>query len=368
MSRFCAFGWFRVVALVSGLGITVAVFAPSSAHAAPAPKAKPVVATPISFEHEITRVDVVGTAEAKRSVVLYPAVADRVVEVNFTPGDKVSAGDVLLKLYSKRQQVALERARIQLADAERTVKRFSDIRKQGAVPQTELDDAITLRDLAKVALEEAHVELEERIVRAPFSGYVGLTDIEVGDRITITTPITSIDSRDSLYVNFRAPETAFSLLSSNATVVLRPWNNRAAEVPATIEQLDSRIDVTNRTIRARAVIDNQQDRFRPGMSFRVSLQIVGDEYAQIPEAALSWGATGAYVWLIEQGKAQRVDVQIKQRLKGRILVAGALSHQSLLITEGIQNLRQQQAVVAVDAASDKQPQTHAKANRQEQRP
>ncbi|WP_417762540.1 efflux RND transporter periplasmic adaptor subunit [Shewanella sp.] len=315
------------------------------------PAAKRVVTESVSFEHEITRVDVVGTAEAQHSVVIYPAVAERVVQVNFNPGDKVAAGDVLLQLYARRQQVALERAQIQLADAERTVERLTNIRQQGAVPQTDLDDAITLRDLAKVNLEEARVELEERSVRAPFSGYVGLTDVEVGDRITLITPITSIDSRDKLYVNFQAPETAFALLRSNTEVLLRPWNNRAAELPATIEQVDSRIDIASRTVRARAVIDNRDDRFRPGMSFRVSLQIVGDAYAKIPEAALAWGATGAYVWVVENGQAQRVDVQIKQRLKGRILVAGELDTKTQLITEGIQNLRLHQAVNATAAVA-----------------
>ncbi len=341
----------RVFRLNSVIGLAMVASLLTCSVRAAEPAAKLVVVEPISFEHEITRVDVVGTAEAQHSVVIYPAVAERVVQVNFNPGDKVAAGDVLLQLYARRQQVALERAQIQLADAERTVQRLTNIRQQGAVPQTDLDDAITLRDLAKVNLEEAQVELEERSVRAPFSGYVGLTDVEVGDRITLTTPITSIDSRDKLYVNFQAPETAFTLLHSDAQVLLRPWNNRAAELPATIEQLDSRIDVASRTIRARAVIDNSEDSFRPGMSFRVSLQIVGDAYAKIPEAALAWGATGAYVWVVENGKAERVEVQIKQRLKGRILVAGQLDTDTQLIAEGIQNLRQQQAVKAVPATA-----------------
>ncbi|KFZ37292.1 hemolysin D [Shewanella mangrovi] len=328
------------------LGVSLFLFIVNLS-AAEAP-AKRVVAKNISFEHEITRVDMVGTAEADKSVVLYPAVAERVVAVNFKPGDKVTEGQALVQLYAKRQQVALERAKIQLADAERTVKRLTDIRQQGAVPQTDLDDAITQRDLAKVSLEEAQVELEERIVRAPFSGYVGLTDVEVGDRLSINTPITSIDSRDALFVNFQAPETAFNLLASNAEIILRPWNNRAEQLPAKIAQLDSRIYVASRTIRARAIIDNRDDNFRPGMSFRVSLQIVGDEYARIPEAALSWGATGAYVWVVDNQHATRVDIQIMQRLKGRILVAGELRADTLLITEGIQNLREGQAVKVVE--------------------
>ncbi len=89
------------------------------------------------------------------------------------------------------------------------------------------------------------------------------------------------------------------------------------------------------------------------MSFRVIMQLAGEEYAVVPEAALLWGATSAYVWLAENGVAKRVDVQIKQRLAGRLLVSGALKLGDELIVEGVQTLREGQAVkAAVPAAAN----------------
>lgn len=137
-----------------------------------------VLTQPVGFERTTTRVDVVGYAQALRSVDLYPAVGDEVLAVNFAPGDKVSEGDVLVQLDDRRQQTALQRAKIQLADAERTVERLRTSREQGAIPQSELDNAITNRDLLKVAVREAEVEVEDRKVRAPFDGIVGLTEVE----------------------------------------------------------------------------------------------------------------------------------------------------------------------------------------------
>ena len=80
------------------------------------------------------------------------------------------------------------------------------------------------------------------------------------------------------------------------------------------------------------------------MSFRVTLEVRGEMYVAIPEAALSWGANGAFVWLAEDKKAKRVDVQITQRLRGRILVTGNLVDGELLIVEGIQGLRDGQSL------------------------
>ncbi|MDP5030059.1 MAG: efflux RND transporter periplasmic adaptor subunit [Paraglaciecola sp.] len=303
-----------------------------------------VIVSPLQFENDRERIQSVGTAEAIYSVVLFPAVADRVTEVLFSPGDKVEKDHVLLHLDDRRQRVALERAKITLEDARRTVTRLKESRAQGAVPQNELDDAITLFELSKVALQEAEVELEDRVVRAPFAGVVGFTDVEVGDRITIQTPITTLDNRAELFVNFTAPEIALPMLSGKPTLTLQPWLNTDAPVKAVISQIDSRINVDSRSFRVRALLNNRADNYRPGMSFRVELLLEGQRYASIPEIALMWDATGAYVWVAEQQQARRVDVAIKQRLAGRILVDGKLSEGQLLITEGIQRLREGQAL------------------------
>lgn len=286
-----------------------------------------VVMQPVGFERVQRYVESVGYAEAERSVELYPAVSDLVLEVNFKPGQQVAKGDVLVRLDDRQQQVDLQRARIQLEDAERTVKRLTTSRQQGAIAQSELDVAMTARDLLKVAVREAEVAYEDRQVRAPFDGVVGITDVEAGDRITTQTLITTIDQRQQLYIDFNAPEAAIELLQNGAELVVRPWTSRNTELDAEIIEIDSRVDMTNRTIRVRAALAYQ-----------------GDSYAVVPEAALMWSADGAYVWIEKEGKAQRVNVNIQQRLEGRILVSGELQLGDNLIVEGVQTLRNGQSV------------------------
>ena len=309
-----------------------------------------VIMAPVAFEAQRSRIEAVGTAEAIRSVTIFPAAADKVTAIHFTPGQKVKQGEVLLELDSRRQRDAYKRAAIELADAERTVTRLQESRKRGAIAQSELDDAITDRDLMHVALSATQTELDDRKVLAPFSGVVGLTDIEAGDRITQQTAITTIDDRHKLFVHFNAPESAFSMLQGKAEVLLEPWQSGGKTITAYIAQVDSRIDPQNRTLRVRALLDNADDAYRPGMSFRVVLTLTGDEYAVVPEAALLWGATGAYVWLARDGKASKVDVSIAQRLTGRVLVSGNINKGEQLIVEGVQSLRPNQAVAQLDSA------------------
>lgn len=307
-----------------------------------------VVVERINFTQQNQRVDAVGNARALHSVSLYPAVADRVTEVNITPGQRVQRDDILVELDARRQRVAVQRAQIQLTDVERTVERLTASREQDAIAQSELDDAITLRDLRQVELEEAETNLEDRKVRAPFEGVVGITDIQVGDRINEQTMITSIDDRSQLYIDFNAPEGALDLLEQDVRIRVSPWQQSGMPIDAQIVEIDSRLDSANRSIRIRALIDNPDESFRPGTSFRVELSLNGESYANIPEAALMWGPTSAYVWrVVDEGDkytAERVDVQIKQRLRGRVLIDGELEPGQIIITEGVQSVRPGQAI------------------------
>lgn len=300
-----------------------------------------VVVETVTMERATQQVQAVGNAEAIHSVILYPAVGDKVAAVHFKPGDKVQEGDILLELDSRRQKAALEEAKIKLVDTQRTLKRLKQSQAKGAVPQSDVDDANTMVELAKVTLTQAETELADRQVRAPFSGTMGLTDVEVGDRITTQTTIASIDDTRQLYINFNAPESAVMMLRNNATVRVFPWQSQTP-VDAQIAYLDSRIDPQTRTLRVKAKLNNQGQQFLPGMSFRVHINVLGQRFAAVPEAALLWGATGPYVWTSVDNKATRVDVKIEQRLAGRLLVSGALQVNDMLVVEGVQRLRANQ--------------------------
>jgi RND family efflux transporter MFP subunit len=298
-----------------------------------------VLVEPLAYQAQVSNIEAVGTAEAVKSIVLFPAVSERVISVNFIPGQQVEKDHVLLTLYNERESVALERGKIQLKDASREYSRLVESRKKGAASQSQVDIASTQLAFAEIAVKEAEVALRERIVKAPFSGIVGFTDVEVGDRISQQTMITTLDDRKTLFINFSAPEVSLAMLSNKPEVTLTPWQNRDINISASIAQIDTRINEQDRTI---------DDRYRPGMSFRVTLSVKGQEYAAIPETALLWGATGAYVWQMFDGKATRVDVQIQERLRGTILVIGEFNAKAMLVVEGVQQLRQGQRLEAIN--------------------
>ncbi len=91
---------------------------------------------------------------------------------------------------------------------------------------------------------------------------------------------------------------------------------------------------------ARARVDNAADLLRPGMSFRVTADVQGERYAVVAETAVLWGADGAYLWSIIDGKATRTPVQVIQRREGRVLVDGELHAGDIVVVEGTQSMRE----------------------------
>lgn len=299
-----------------------------------------VIVQPLRLNEERTRVEAVGTSRAILSIAVYPAVSGEVIAVNFEPGQKVQEGDALVELDRRDEELAVELATVRLADAERLYERYQRTGNSGAVLPTAIDAARAAAEAARIELERARVALDYRTINAPFSGYVGITDVDPGDRINPNTQITTLDDRSSLLITFAVPELLSGRLTTQDDVQLATWNGRGPAAYGEVVDIDSRIDPATRTFMARALVPNEDDRLRPGMSFRVNVDVPGIPYPVVPETGVQWGAEGAFVWSVADNRAQRVPVNIIQRQQGEILVESSeLAEGDLIVTEGIQRVR-----------------------------
>ena len=326
--------------LAAGAALLVAACSEEQAPARSfAPQTVSVIAESLQFESAQTRVEAVGTSRAVLSAELYPAASGEVVAVNFEPGQTVRKGDVLVQLDSREERLAVGLAEIKLADATRLYERYSRSADSGAVLPTTLDTARAAMETARLELERAKVALDDRTIEAVFDGHVGATDVDPGDRVSPTTLITTLDDRSSLLVSFEVPEAFIGELTVGERIRLETWSAAMPAVSGEVVDIGSRIDPRNRTFVARARVDNPDDTLRPGMSFRVSADVEGERYAVVPETAVLWGAEGAYVWSIVDGKAQRTPVKVVQRREGRVLIDGELGANGMVVVEGTQRMR-----------------------------
>lgn len=295
------------------------------------------------------RVTAIGTAEALRSVVVFPRSSGMVDEILFAPGQRVEANAVLVRLDADVERIALERAEVALGDARAKVERYERLAANASISSVERDAARSELAGAELAVREARLALDRREVKAPFAGIVGLTDVEVGTMVGSTTEIATIDDRERLKVEFRIPEAVAAKAALGQTVSATTPSRPGQAFEGEVTALGSRIEADSRTLVVQATVDNEDDVLRPGMSFLVTLRFSGDARIAVPALSVQWDRDGAYVWGVAEGKVARIGVTIVERNADLVLVEGDLAVGDTVVVEGVQRLRAGAAIADASA-------------------
>lgn len=294
------------------------------------------------------KLEAIGDGEAITSVVVMPMVAGTLAKVEVQSGAKVEAGQVLARLDDASEQIAVNVAKLALSSAQEKVDRYKGLK--ATLTRVEIDEAQRALDEAKLALATAELNLSRKIITAPISGITGIVTVNPGDNVTTQTQIATIDDRSEVLVDFWVPERFASAIMVGAPVdaaaISRPGEVHAGAV----EAVDNRIDAASRTIRVRAKIPNPDDRLRAGMSFTVSMKFAGESYPAVDPLSVQWDSKGSYVWRMKDGKAERVPVKIIQRNPENVLVDGPLVAGDMVVSEGMQRVRQGAKLTASNEA------------------
>ncbi len=297
-----------------------------------------VVTSPTGEAVANDRLVAIGNGAAIRSVSVTPDEAGKLSEIKVRAGDKVMEGDIIGRLDNREQIIAVEKAKLDLKAAQEKLERYENLK--GNLSRVELADAQSATETARLAVDAAKLSLEQRDIKAPISGLAGIVDVELGDNLTSTTTVVTIDDRSAILVEFWAPERFTDTISAampvSATAIARPGK----EYVGTVEAVDSRVDEASRTFRVRARIPNDNDELRAGMSFKVTLELEGQTYPAIDPLSVQWDSKGSYVWKVVDGKATRAAIRIIQRNPENVLVEGEVKKGDLLVVEGIQRLRE----------------------------
>lgn len=299
----------------------------------------------IKLERINERVAAVGSGRARQQITLTTRVAGVIAEVLFKGGDKVEAGQPLIRLSSEPEEIAVETAEAQRAQASDAVERYKQL-NPASVSRVAVAEAETALKVADANLRRAREDLERMTIRAPFSGIIGLTDLETGDYLAVGTPIASLDDRSRIIIEFTVPEAVAQSIAIGmpvrASLAARPGEISMGAVSA----VGTRIDPTTRTLSVRGEIPNPDLTLIPGSTFSVSVRLEGDETPVVPGLAIQWDRMGAYVWRITgESTVERINVAILARNGDRVYLDAPLKPGDLVVHEGGGLLREGQKVL-----------------------
>jgi membrane fusion protein (multidrug efflux system) len=247
--------------------------------------------------------EAVGSVAAARGVTISNESPGVVRAVRFESGAKVRAGQPLVELDAsvERAQLASLKARLELAAT--TAQRTQSLAQAGASTkaQRETDDA-QLKTVA-ADVEALTAQIERKVVRAPFAGKLGLRLINLGQYLNPGTPITMLESQESVFVDFSIPQQDLARVPVGAPtrIVLSGQPPRTLE--GKIAAVDPGVDAATRAVKLRASVKDEKDDLRPGMFVTVSVQLPERKsVVAIPATAILRAPYGDSVYVVETRK------------------------------------------------------------------
>jgi membrane fusion protein (multidrug efflux system) len=304
------------------------------------PRAIPVEVASVELMTVSEEVEALGTLAADESVVIAPEIAGRVIALGFREGEPVKAGQALVKLDTAILDAELKQAQADLGLARDTYERLRGLVQRGSGTQVALDEAAAKLASSEARIQLAKARLAQSSILAPFNGVVGLRSVGVGDYVPVGKQLITLTSIDPIKIDFRVPEIYLSRLKVGQPVQMRVDAVPDRKFQGQIYAIDPVVDVNGRAIRLRASIPNADLALKPGLFARLAITIDQRENAiVVPEMAVVPDAVGKMVYVVDNGKAKRVSVEIGKRLPGKVEIVSGLRPDMQIITAGQMRLR-----------------------------
>ncbi|HET6415095.1 MAG TPA: efflux RND transporter periplasmic adaptor subunit [Polyangiales bacterium] len=322
--------------------------------------------TEVSWKPELTAV---GSVVAVQGVTVASEVPGTITEIAFKSGQMVKTGDLLVRLDTsiERAQLASAVASAKLADID--YQRKKNLPPTAAVSAADVDAAAAKASQAAADVANFKAVIARKTIRAPFSGRVGIRDVDLGEVLQPGTPIVSLQSSDPIYVDFSLPQQVLSLIEPGhtATISTDGFPDRTWE--GTVEVIDTEVDIGTRNFDVRAIVANPDGKLRTGMFVDVTVvQPEARELLAIPASAVLFAPYGDSVYIIkeqesESGEKQLIAEQVFVRLGERrgdlVAVSSGLAVGDAVVSTGAFKL---QSGMAVTIRNDLAPEINTDPN------
>ncbi|MGE4466069.1 efflux RND transporter periplasmic adaptor subunit [Sphaerochaeta sp.] len=289
----------------------------------------------VSFRSTGHAVFSVGNVMSNESVVITSETAGRITGILFAEGQKVKAGQVLVRIDDSTLKAELDSAETDRTLNEAKYKRAEDLVESGAVSRQDRDIAFAdwQRSEAQVRLVKA--ELVKTTIKAPFSGTIGLRQVSTGNYIQAGTQIVNLEDISVVKVQFSVPQTDISKIGISQTFTATTDAYPDRVFSGRIYAIDPKIDQQSRSLTVRGIIKNTGGELRPGMFAQISIETEKRENALfIPESAITQNASGKSVFIYNNGTASQTKVTTGNRTTGFVEVTAGLKAGDIIITKG----------------------------------
>jgi len=248
-------------------------------------------------------VSAVGTITSVKGVAISNEVPGIVSAIRFESGAPVRQGQILVELDSKaeRAQLASIEARKELASS--NVGRTRALVAEKAIAQAQLDNDESALKTSSADLKALRAQIDKKTVRAPFSGRLGIRQVNVGQYLNPGTTLTELEATDTVFVDFTLPQQQLETVSVGMKVEVKVEGLAGVSAEGAIVAINPTVDATTRTLKLRASVPNKDEKLRPGMFANVAVVLPEQgTVVAIPASAVVRASYGDSVFVVEEKK------------------------------------------------------------------
>lgn len=304
----------------------------------------------------------VGSLKASNGVDVNSEVSGQILSIDFQSGEHVKQGDMLVQLNDSVDQQSLLRDEAKLRFDKIDYERKQLLIKENAVARSAVDAAKAAYLQSMAAVESDKVMIAQKKIRAPFSGKIGIRQVNVGQYITTGTGIVTLQALDPMYVDFSLPEQDLPFLKNSQDINLKVDAYPQQLFQGKIMAINSLIDINTRSIAIRAIVPNQNETLYPGLFAEVEVILPQlENVITVPQTAVTYSLYGDSIYVVEEkskdkkGHPQFIAVQkyvkVGERRNDVIAINSGIQAGDTVVTSGQLKLHSGARVLINNAVS-----------------
>lgn len=296
----------------------------------------------------------IGTVAAVQGVTVSADLPGTVERIDFESGQAVRAGQVLALLDTRQEQAQLAAVEAKRELARTTFERMQGLLNDRVISRAEFDQATAAHREAEAQTGEIRAAIHRKTIRAPFSGILGIREVNLGQYLAGGDPLVSLQALNPIHVNFGVPQQAAAQVRIGRTIRVRLDGSPATELTGRVTAIDSVVDEATRNIEVQATLENPERVLRPGMFVQAELSLGRDEAVRaLPASAISYAPYGDSVFVVadlrdERGRRYRgvrqQFVKLGPARGDQVAVVSGVNAGEEVVTSGVFKLRNGAAV------------------------
>jgi membrane fusion protein, multidrug efflux system len=276
----------------------------------------------------------IGTMAAVQGVTVSADLPGTVDRIFFDSGRAVRAGDVLAYLDTRQEQAQLAAIEARRELAQTTFERVQELLKEKVISKAEFDRATADLHQTEAQLGEIRAMIQRKTIRAPFSGVLGLRQVNLGQYLAGGDPLVSLQSLDPIYVNFGVPQQSAGQIPVGRAVKVTTTGGPGGQWTGRVTALDSMVDEATRNIRVQATLANPGGLLRPGMFVQAEVVLGPSQtIVALPASAINYAPYGDSVFVVTELKGE--DGQTYRGVRQQLVKVGPSRGDQVAILSGV---------------------------------